>query len=525
MDSKSKVLTGLLERRALEADFQRLTTLTDPEQQAEHAARIAGRGQAALTVLTSMLDTEDPQLRGGLGQVAVLLPREQVVPALRAVAKTGERSAQITALILLERYLGEPPDDSTVAALGDPENIALQSLRELVQAMDADPSSIIEYLVQLGQQPPDVPYMILRAVPKAGSSPHLITLLRMFAQDPDQTLAREALDQLGRMRSAAAARALASLAATLPPPQAVLAERCNRKAMMSGSARQEPELCAPFDAPDHEWRVLLSALDGSGSQTVMFIGIKEYDAESRIVFSVIVDEDDGIQSAYGSLAAPMTYPSANAKLPAVYAIQKGDTLTWFAETSLRVGRQALRESLALNWGRRSPSPLEYRLFNSLVWLAEDATSAAAEADAEPDAGPKAQRPVRDAQSEAPGAIAISGLLDHPAFADWRWPIGEAFLSEVCAVVQEQPGASGSCRSELITRIAQTEFGAQAKERYARRLQKMRGWLILAGAPDAAAAADAASSEFQQNPAEESLFVRRLIGRSIDAVEDVVARPG
>jgi hypothetical protein len=75
MSGDAKVLTGLVERRALEAAFGELAAITSPTLQVDRAQEIAGRGAAALPVLLSLLDTSDPQLRGGLGQVAARLPR------------------------------------------------------------------------------------------------------------------------------------------------------------------------------------------------------------------------------------------------------------------------------------------------------------------------------------------------------------------------------------------------------------------------------------------------------------------
>jgi hypothetical protein len=518
MDSESKVLTGLMERRALEADFRGLAALADPEQQAQRAAEIAGHGPVALAVLVSLLNTEEPQQRGALGQVAVLLEREQVIAALRVTARTGEQAARVSALILLERYFGVQPDDSAIAGLGDPAIVALQSLRELVAAMDEEPLSILAYLIQLGQQPPDVPHMILAAVPQAGSSPHLITLLRMLAQDQDQALARAALDQLGRTRSGAAARALMSLAATLPPPLAVLADRCRVKAMMSGGPRHGPVTCAPFDAPDRRWRVLLSAPGGAGSQIVTFFGSAEeaqnQDDDNRIVITVTLDDAQGVKDAYGSLAESVPYLSEAVKPRTVYGIQIGDTLAWFAETSLRTGRQVLREALALNWARHVAPPLPYRLFNSLIWLADEAEAAESDGPVEP------ETPGEAGAGEAIDMAALAALLQHPALADWHWPVGKSSLRAARSVVaEERRGAGRAPRGELITRIAQTEFAPQAKERYAKRLQKMSAWLALAGSPDAATGARAAAAELLQGAAEESLFVRWLIARGIDAVSN------
>ncbi len=82
MTGNSKVLTGLMERRALEASFTALSEATSAAELAHQADEIAKSPRAALPILIARLDTEDPQLRGGLGEVAKRLDREGVVGAL-----------------------------------------------------------------------------------------------------------------------------------------------------------------------------------------------------------------------------------------------------------------------------------------------------------------------------------------------------------------------------------------------------------------------------------------------------------
>ena len=92
MSGTSKVLTGLMERRAVEAAFAMLADAASAEEIIHQADEIAGHGSAALPVLLARLDTDDPGLRGGLAQVALRLDRELIVPALRGVARSRDRS-------------------------------------------------------------------------------------------------------------------------------------------------------------------------------------------------------------------------------------------------------------------------------------------------------------------------------------------------------------------------------------------------------------------------------------------------
>jgi hypothetical protein len=505
MTAESKVLTGLMERRALEAEFARLTAMTDSVEQEQQAAAIAAHGHAALTFLLSLLDTDDPLVRGRLGLVALHLPREEVVAALRSAAGgTGARPhtdvdrVRISAVIILDRFLDEPVDELTAAGAGDPDRVAHQSLQELSRAMQQDPISILEYLAQLAQQPPDVPHMLLAAIPESGNGWQMMALLRMFAQEHDQTLARGALEQLSRIRSQAAAQALTSLAATLPPPLAVLAERGRRKVRMSlgaGRAELEPDP-APWHAPDCAWRVLVSPVEGAGTQLVWFVGQTGEDT-AAVSLVVITDATSGLR--YTALRQEadilkLPPPADSGTLHRVKAGGGHDVL--LLEVSLQVGRQLIREALALHWAQGTLPAVEYRLFNPLIWLTEPLPGADLDT---------IETNVPDIEP-APEPAAIAGLLDHPAFATWFWPPSEFSPGQIT-----EPEA----RASLITDIARTQFGPEIKAGYAKSLQKMARWLLLAGEIEAAAVAQAAATDVQVQPAEESIFLRRLIGIGID----------
>jgi hypothetical protein len=322
MSGEAKVLTGLLQRRALEQAFAELGRLTEPAAVQRQAQTIAGYGSAALQHLLTLLDTPDPQLRGGLGQVARHLPREQVVSALRSVLRDHERSdqARLAAVTVLERFLGEAVDNALIGNLGNPDVAARQSLRELIDAMDEEPLSVLEYLEQLGQQPPEVVDMVLDALPSIEPSPHVATLLRMLAQGEDARLAVRAVDELIKLRTPAAARALASLVPNLPPTLAPAAERGLRKLGFSGiQVTADHDLARePWYAPKLRWRALMSAIDPKGGQFIWFVGSEVAPAERSdgvdakhtsgrtVFFTVLTADPGGLLDASGSLEAQAT---------------------------------------------------------------------------------------------------------------------------------------------------------------------------------------------------------------------------
>jgi hypothetical protein len=512
MSNSARVLTGLMERRALEAAFSELAATADLEQLVERAQAIAQHGSAAVAALVSLLDTDNPQLRGGLGQVAAHLDAEQIVPALRSAARARDRSdqARLTALMILDRYLHEPVDESMLTGLQDPDTVALQSLRELAHEMDRNQFVVIEYLNQLAEQPADVMRTVMDAIPRLPAGPHLVTLLRMLAQGEAQDLAHDAIEQLSRTRSSEAARALQSLALTLPLQSAGMAERGLRKLQMSG-------VTVPEQSCDG-WRALISPVDGAGAQVVWFVcpgdGVAADDAgpegsgtDRGMLLSILCKDPEGIVACFGSQAvAEADLPPAQ-PLGGRYTIQQTSDMPpiLLLEAPFDMGRQVVRQALAFNWAGEQLPPMEYRLLNSLIWEAGPVLAADATADA-----------VAEAGCYTPAQAAA--VLDHPALASWFWHAPALYE------VAEQLGR----RHVLTERVALIEwvigqhFDAELVASYQRRLEGMGRWLALAAEPEAAAVAYAAAGSLAQSSIASNRdgwahnpFLRRLVGIGLD----------
>ncbi|PKO22657.1 MAG: hypothetical protein CVU38_08135 [Chloroflexi bacterium HGW-Chloroflexi-1] len=479
-----------MERRALEAAFGELAEITETDRQAQQAAEIARHGDAALPVLVALLNTADPQLRGGLGQVAMQLDRRQVVTTLRGVARshTSSDQARLTALTILDRFLQEPVDEALLTGLSDSDAVARQSLSELTHAMANDPFSVIEYLNQLAEQPPEVPGMILAALPQMPPDPHLVTLLRMFAQGADPRVARNALDQLSRTRTVEAAVALASLTVTLPPHLAPLAERGLRKLRLSGVPAPTPGAV--------QWHVLLSPVDGAGAQLAWFVGTPDGDSPGRLL-SILIRDPEGIVACFGSTAMsdaelpPLPAPDHPYTIP-----QPGDTppIT-FLQVPFEVGYQAVQEALAWHWDAGTVPPLEYRLLNPLIWTN----------------GQTAGDPGATIEAVAYTPYQTAALLDHPAFTSWFWQAPAL----VDVAQQLGPRHDPAVRAARIAELAGAHFGPAVVASYQRRLHRMSTWLSLAAQPEAAALAAAAAEGLAGGPPETSPFLLRLIGIGLD----------
>ncbi|HEX9116476.1 MAG TPA: hypothetical protein VGA61_10440 [Anaerolineae bacterium] len=484
-----------MERRALEAAFQELAETDSLDQLAERAQAIAGHGSAVLPVLVGLLDTADPQVRGGLGQVAVHLNREQIVPALRAVARARDRSdhARLTAMMILDRYLHEPVDESLMAGLQDPDEVAAQSLRELSHEMERNPFVALEYLNQLGEQPAEVAGMVLDAIPGLGPDPHLITLLRLFAQGPDLVLAQKAIEQIGRTRAPEAAQALASLSQTLPPMLAGMANRGLRKLRLMGVPAPEP-------APTAGLRALLSPIDGSGAQVVWFVSAATEGAEHPehgTLLSVLCKDPEGIIASFGSTDVPVAELPPPLPPGGEYLIRQGEDgpAIRMLEVGADAGRVVVRDALHLLWQRGAAAPPEYRLLNPLIWNA----SALADLPA------ASERPA----TGTPGAAAA--LLDQADFASWFWHAEPAYTE--AEALGRRPSAAQ--HAAAVDRLIAAHFDAALTASYARRLAGMARWLEFAGQSETAALAEAAASYMASLPPAKNPFCRRLVGIGLD----------
>ncbi len=496
MTEQGRVLTGLMQRRVLEEAFRALADVTSLDEQVRRAEAIAGHGRAALPVLLAMLDTDDPQLRGGLGQVALRLERDEVSAALRGVARSREQSerTRLSALTLLQHFLKEPMDEALLIGMQLADGAATQSLRELIQAMEREPSAIIEYLEQLAEQPLEVPGLLLAAIPTLPANRHLVTLLRMLAQGDDPKLAQEALEQLGRTRTADAALALTSLTHTLPAAQAARAERGSRKLRMSGVAPPEPE-----DTPR---QALLSAIDGAGRQLIWFIS-HAADAAQGTLVGIVMQDPQGIVAAYGSTKMPAKELPQSQPVGTFHMIAATGQAAALAllRVPVSVGQQVVAEALMRNWAAGQPTPREYRLFSEWIW--------ASTRDTVENADP--------APNQAHSATDTLALLRHPAFADWAWLTPAVGV----AAAELQRQSSFEARSTRISALAEAEFGPAVVASYTRRLRGMARWLRWANQPEAAMLAVTLADDLLSTRPTESLFIRRLIGIGLErAMVDV-----
>ncbi len=381
---------------------------------------------------------------------------------------------------MLERFLGEPIDDALIASLRNPEAASQQSLHELIVAMDEEPLSVIEYLEQLAAQPPEVIGMVLDALPAVEPSPHLATLLRMLAQEDAgvRGFAGRAIEELVKLRTPAALRALAGLTPNLPPELASLAERGLRKLRFSGvsdSADHDPQR-EPWYAPSLHWRLLMSPVDVSAGQFLLFIG-QEDTGSNAVFFTVLVQDPGGLRDASGSLEVSADHVLPRRRTGALHlVVGDGDGAApaiTLLEAPLELGFTALREALALNWASGMATPVGYRLFSPLIWLTPEAEE---EGSLTPPVDPDL------AQAD------LDSILDHPAFYGWFWELdGEELDPETAAT-------------------------------YSRRFVAMSRWLAAAGDGKSARTAATVAYHLDEMSSEARSFLTTAWRRRQDLIE-------
>ncbi|MFZ1710794.1 MAG: hypothetical protein WAW20_19605, partial [Anaerolineae bacterium] len=212
--NQDNIITTLRDRRSIEAEIRLLTQAHGELDLRTRARHIARQGNQVLPTLLTMLGTNDPQMRGGLGQVAAALQADgaPVVEALAALAQDTRQPDQvrITAITILERFLGQKPDETLYATLSDPRAIMLSSVREMLIAAQQSEYVYIEYVQQLETQPLEVVLDLINSLDAIEPEERLV-LLRLLAQDSRDVVAAQAVHALSRIRRPAAITTLRHL--------------------------------------------------------------------------------------------------------------------------------------------------------------------------------------------------------------------------------------------------------------------------------------------------------------------------
>ncbi len=469
---------------------------TENEAEMAAAARAIVHGYPAemvLAALVKLLDTASSQQRGGLGHMAALLPKEEVVPALRAVAANRRQSprARVTAALLLERFLGETLPGGLMSDLQDTNEVAFESLREALDEGRRNRHVLLEYVTQMRQTETAVAFMVMDMLERVGGGER-VELLRLIAQDDRRPVAENALRRLEQLGTPAAARALATLQWTLPPGPAQQAERSARKLRFTGVTAPEPSRAG--------WRALLGLAEPSGIQSVWLVRMPPVPSGFGVLLGFVVGRHAGMVQMFGSETMPLEgLPGAQPVGQMLTAELGGGRRAVLLEAPFEYGRWLVQEAVQAHLDGRAAQPLpsEWQLYNDL--LGEFGRAQAPEE--------LADLFVEDAPVELNDeemAAAAQTLLSHAAFALWI----NAGRSR-----RDRPAPPQALVQMALKELARSKEGEALRSALAEGLRLQAAWLRLEGDPAAEQArqlaATLAATPLDRHPLAAQVVAARL----------------
>ncbi len=491
--AKGRVIHIFQERRELELALKDLSQIRNALERETKARELATRGEALVPIILRHLDTTDPLLRGAMGLVAMYMPRDVIAPPLREVVANPQRSDQerMAALMLLERFLDEPVEESLYAELRNPNAVLEQSLREVLDHQEQLPDIVLDYVNQLQEEPVDVALTVLEIMAR-----HLddrsLPLLTLLAQDIRYAVAEEACHLLSQTRLPQARAILETLAATLPPPARSAAERGARKMRMRG---------VPLPAPAPvSWRALTTAPDMHGTHAIWLL---REEGDDRTLVGMLVNMEVGIQFAFvlenvsPDLVPPL--PEGHGILPIV--MEEGasteDNMAWFLEIPIGHARRWLRRLTAQNYDNDYQLPVMYRQHAPRFWQ-ETATHG--------------EVPAPDLPSPDLSRLHLTvELFRHPALSTWYLePPHDAFRERRWL----RAGLTEEVFLQALEDIPAELFPETVWEGIARRLHAVAEWFLLAGENELALLTVTAADAVRRVPFKQNPFAQMLVARGL-----------
>jgi hypothetical protein len=503
MPASQKIITKLRERRQIEAGLREMLALSSELEFRLRAQEIASLGSQVIPTLIGNLDRADAQLLAAMGTVASHLEPEEVIMAMRHAVIHPQRTdrGRLGAMTILERFLGQRPDDDLLASLNDPEGVAISSLEEVLDQAESSPATMIHYIEGLDQQEPHIVLAVAGSLRAMGSisdplgrPQRAVEPLRMMAQDVREEIAAEAVGALGSMRLPEAAHALQTLLPIVWPSVLPLAERLLRKLQFSGVK------VAPLPAPEPDWRALISPLSGLGQQSIWFIQGSQWTEHARFLNILLSDRAGAVEAmSHIRVPAQMLPPRQPSGHLHDIALPDGSGAMLMLEASFDVGRRLVVDALAHNLRTQIPVAGPLRLQSPWLW-------GYAGADSLP------SRELPDLSSEDETLLPDSAqLLEHPAFVTWT-ARSEATL-QAAAEALRHPGWDLDI---WVKRLTGELFEEPAMvEVLSKRLEAMSAWLLLAGDQHRARLALVASGAISAGPPQDHPFLQAVVRRDLE----------
>lgn len=513
-----KIINTFQQRRQLE---DQINALAQTETEAELLSGVRAVAnqyptEMVLQALVRHLDTNDSQLRGGLGHLATLLPPDETASALRSAAanRQNDPATRLNAALILEKFLGQEAPTALLSDLQDTDDIAFQSLREAVEFGQRNRHVLLEYVMQMRDESEEVALVVLEQTRRLPDAERL-ELLRLIAQDDRPRVARAGLRELEHISPEEAgdalARALHTLQFTLPPDLAQQASRQLRKLQFSGHGYKPPQPAA--------WRALLSPAEASGNQAVWLIHTPTDGAHRGLFLNLVVNLNTGILASYGNEnleSGDLPAPHPVGELVSVDTVNNQTAV--LLEAPFDYGRWLVQQALTVHWAGRAWQPLfgEYTLYNDLIWQFDEpavADEVAALVGAPADADGEA----RPAGEEVDALVRITAeLLEHPAMASWLVYTRMVVQTILDDAARDSVQDADAFAAQLLQAIAQWPDHAPLFSGYQAGLRAQAGWLQIAGSERNAQHAQRLAATFAQFPPEQNPFLVYLFGQALRA---------
>ncbi|NOX63731.1 MAG: hypothetical protein GXP42_17540 [Chloroflexi bacterium] len=492
MSSESdRIIHGFGERLAIDKAVRAMGDAPDRFGLEEQARALARRGAAVVPALLRHLDTDNATLRGGLGLLAQHLGAELVAPALKRAATDTRRSnqARLTAVMILERYLGETLPPELVRRLPDPASVARQSALEALALAESNPAVLLDYASQLLEEPDEVVESVVNVI--AGlDNPRRARLLAIIACYAPVEIAAHIVGLLGRMREADALMSLRVLSHLMDERLRAAAARQARKLQLAGVRLES----------DSRLRALWSPINAQGLSLLWFIRHIDGAESARLMQLVLAD-----MSAVAWVEAQPVVPLQRLPFPSSFGHRHlvqaygGSERIPLIELPPEFGLRLLDEALVGEWEASAGDETIHSEARDVLalygdWLWRDQPRRSAH-----DHFAQTPKPADDAPSSA-----FENLFTHQAFAGWVWD-SDLFVDMVETLpkghVLREHGVE---HQEAAARLVAHERG----EQLAQRLLWQARWLAAAGDADAAALTLAASEASRLRDASHP-FIRAL----------------
>ncbi len=504
MPTSHKIITKLHERRQIEASLRKMLAITSELEFRQRAREIASLGSQVIPTIIGNLDSADAHLLAAMGTVASHLDRQEAITALRQAVLQRRRTdrGRIGAMTILERFLGQRPDDDLLASLSDPEGVAISSLEEVLDQVDGSPATLIHYIEGLDQQEPHIVLAVIRALEAIGSTSdpleqpqRAVEPLRMMAQDVREEIAAEAVRTLGRMRLPEATRALQTLVPIAWPSLRPQTERLLRKLQFSGVN------VSPLPAAGSDWRALISPLNGLGQQSIWFI-LGSQQAEDARFLNILLSDRAGAVEGMGHARVPMHMLPRRQPAGHLHdiALRDGSDGMLMLEASFDVGRRLVADALVHNLRTQIPIAGPLRLLSPWLWGYAGAGSLLPRELPAPSSEDEILLP------------ATAQLVAHPAFATWT------ARSEATFRAAEEVLRYAAWDRELwVKRLTIELFGEPAMIGVlSKRLEAMSEWFLLANDEHRARLALVAARAMLSGSLQDHPFLQAVVRRDLES---------